>query len=65
MVHSREGKYEFSTVSGDPSFYNIQMKLKIQNVTENDFGKYYCLAKNSQGETQGEIALYGELNQIF
>jgi len=36
------------------------MKLKIQNVTESDFGKYFCLAKNSQGETQGEIALYGE-----
>jgi len=29
-------------------------------VTESDFGKYFCLAKNSQGETQGEIALYGE-----
>ena len=32
----------------------------IQNVTESDYGKYYCLAKNSQGETSGEIALYGK-----
>jgi hypothetical protein len=30
-------------------------------VTENDYGKYYCLAKNSQGETSGEIALYGKI----
>ena len=33
----------------------------FQNVTENDYGKYYCLAKNSQGETNGEIALYGNI----
>jgi len=26
----REGKYEFITVNGDPSFYNILMKLRIQ-----------------------------------
>ena len=36
------------------------MKLKIHNITENDFGKYRCLAKNSQGETKGEIELYGK-----
>ena len=30
-------------------------------MTENDYGKYYCLAKNSQGETSGEIALYGKI----
>lgn len=45
--------------SGEPSYYNILMKLRIFNITSNDFGTYRCLAKNSQGETSGEISLYG------
>jgi hypothetical protein len=57
----REGKFELSQVSGQPSFYNIQMKLKVLNVTEEDLGTFRCLAKNSQGETSGEINLYGQL----
>ena len=38
------------------------MKLHIYNITEDDLGKYQCLAKNSQGETSGEIELYGRFN---
>ena len=38
------------------------MKLKIHNVSESDFGTYRCLAKNSQGETTGDIELYGNSN---
>ena len=45
--------------TGEPSFYNVQMKLRILNLTKEDFGTYKCLAKNSQGETDGEIQLYG------
>ena len=57
--HSREGKYELTQISGKPSFYNVQMKIRISNVSEADFGLWRCLAKNSQGETSGEIKLYG------
>uniref|UniRef100_A0A1A9X2A9 Ig-like domain-containing protein n=1 Tax=Glossina brevipalpis TaxID=37001 RepID=A0A1A9X2A9_9MUSC len=52
---SRAGdKYETtSTVSG----YTKYMKLKIRNVGPNDFGTYRCVAKNSLGETDGNIKL--------
>ena len=46
-------------IEGNPAFYNIRMKLKIYNVSMADFGNYRCLAKNSQGETTGDIELYG------
>ena len=59
-----EGKYHFEQVNGEPSFYNILMKLKIYNITEADFGTYRCLAKNSQGETSGEISLYGNFTVV-
>ena len=36
------------------------MKLYIFNITNEDLGTYKCLAKNSQGETSGEIELYGK-----
>ncbi|XP_043864622.1 peroxidasin homolog isoform X2 [Drosophila mojavensis] len=52
---SRAGdKYETtSTVSG----YTKYMKLKIRAVGPNDFGTYRCVAKNSLGETDGNIKL--------
>ncbi|TMW46083.1 hypothetical protein DOY81_008837, partial [Sarcophaga bullata] len=42
-----------STVNG----YTKYMKLKIRNVGPNDFGTYRCVAKNSLGETDGNIKL--------
>ena len=45
---------------GRPAFYNKLMKLHIYNITHEDLGTYRCLAKNSQGETSGEIELYGK-----
>lgn len=36
------------------------MKLKIRNVGPNDFGTYRCVAKNSLGETDGNIKLDGK-----
>lgn len=57
---SRAGdKYETtSTVSG----YTKYMKLKIRSVGPNDFGTYRCVAKNSLGETDGNIKLDGRWN---
>ena len=36
-----------------------QMKLEIIGVEEKDITSYRCVAKNSLGETDGKIKLYG------
>ena len=59
IFHFR-GKYQMEEEKGRPQFYNKLMKLHIHNITREDFGKYKCLAKNSQGETSGEIELNGK-----
>ncbi|GIY96627.1 lachesin [Caerostris extrusa] len=41
--------------------YKVDMKIKIRNLVEGDFGSYKCLAKNTLGEKEGFIRLYGEL----
>ena len=35
------------------------MKLRIRNVSKEDFMEYKCLAKNSLGGSDGSITLYG------
>jgi hypothetical protein len=59
----RKDKYELTQIQGQPSFYNVEMKLRILNVSESDFGHWKCIAKNSHGETSGEIMLYGKVIQ--
>ncbi|XP_063602918.1 lachesin-like [Penaeus indicus] len=39
--------------------YKTYMRLVIHNVTREDFNTYRCIAKNSLGETDGSIKLYG------
>lgn len=51
-------KYE--AVSSDDS-YRVYMRLKIRSVGLADYGAYKCVAKNSLGETDGTIKLYGTL----
>ncbi|XP_075149936.1 dpr-interacting protein kappa [Haematobia irritans] len=52
---SRAGdKYETASIVNG---YMKHMKLKIRNVGPNDFGTYRCVAKNSLGETDGNIKL--------
>ncbi|KAK4291810.1 hypothetical protein Pmani_035389 [Petrolisthes manimaculis] len=38
--------------------YHTNMKLTITNITQDDYGNYKCVTKNSKGETDGKISLY-------
>lgn len=40
--------------------YKVIMRLTINSVTQNDFGSYRCVSKNSLGDTDGSIKLYRE-----
>lgn len=40
--------------------YRAYMRLKIKNVQPEDYMSYGCYAKNSLGETNGSIKVYGE-----
>lgn len=55
MVLSTE-KY---TTDIEESSYKTSMKLTIRNLQTGDFGNYRCISKNSLGETEGSIRLYG------
>lgn len=39
--------------------YRAHMKLTVRNLQVHDFGNYRCISKNSLGETEGSIRLYG------
>ncbi|MPC84045.1 hypothetical protein E2C01_078771 [Portunus trituberculatus] len=41
------------------------MRLVIHNLTQYDFNTYRCIAKNSLGETDGSIRLYGKAEFSF
>ena len=58
MLHDSK-KYKSENEPGTPSF-KMHMKLTIFNVSEEDLGKYKCIAKNPRGETDGTIRLYGK-----
>ncbi|XP_066902921.1 lachesin isoform X2 [Halyomorpha halys] len=38
--------------------YKVHMKLTIRAVSEQDYGSYKCVAKNSLGDTDGTIKVY-------
>lgn len=42
--------------------YRAYMKLTIKNLQVADFGNYRCISKNSLGETEGSIRVYGQWN---
>lgn len=51
---------KYDAVTSEES-YRVFMRLKIRSVNAHDFGSYKCVAKNSLGETDGTIKLYGKL----
>ena len=45
--------------------YRLHSRLTIKSVISADFGAYKCISKNSLGETEGQIRLYGEIKLKF
>ncbi|GJQ77103.1 hypothetical protein Trydic_g23673 [Trypoxylus dichotomus] len=54
-IISHGAKYEPVLVD---NAYKVHMKLMIKSVSNNDYGSYKCVSKNSLGETDGTIKLY-------
>lgn len=40
--------------------YRARMRLTIHHLAKRDIGNYRCVSKNSLGETEGSIRLYGK-----
>ena len=43
----------------------VYMKLHIRNITKDDFMEYRCVARNSLGDSDGSITLYGSWKKTF
>lgn len=41
------------------------MRLKINNIQEEDFGSYKCIAKNNLGEKEGLFRVYSKYDSWF
>lgn len=51
-------KYNMTEINS--SYYSVQMRLTVRNFRKSDFGGYKCISKNSIGDAEGNIRLYGE-----
>lgn len=57
MIISND-KYFMTEINN--SYYSVQMKLIIRRFQKSDLGGYKCISKNSIGDAEGTIRLYGE-----
>jgi hypothetical protein len=62
MVVSNE-KYETRTEIH--SQFKTKMTLKVKNFQAEDAGSYKCNAKNSVGDVESSIRLYGKISEVF
>lgn len=46
------------------SMYAVQMTLVVRKLQKSDMGGYKCISKNSIGDAEGTIRLYGEWTSI-
>lgn len=51
-------KYDVQTFS--KSDFEMKMVLIIRNLQKEDVGSYFCVAKNSLGDVESGIRLYGK-----
>lgn len=58
MILLSNSKYQLSEEF--TSGYKVRSRIKITNITEKDFGSYKCVAKNTLGEKEGLLRLFGQ-----
>jgi neurotrimin len=51
-------KYDVQFVS--KSLFEVRMTVIVRNLQKEDAGSYRCIAKNSLGEVESNIRLYGK-----
>lgn len=56
-------RYDVQAVPKSP--FEVRMILTIRNLQKQDVGTYRCAAKNSLGEVESSIRLYGEYTARF
>lgn len=56
-------RYDVQAVPKSP--FEVRMILTIRNLQKHDVGTYKCAAKNSLGEVESNIRLYGEYTARF
>lgn len=52
--------HKYSMSEDRMSDYSVQMRLIIRNLQKSDLGGYKCISKNSIGEAESNIRLYGK-----
>ena len=57
VLLSPSRKYSIDEVENS---YSLTMRLTIKDLEEKDFAAYECVAKNSLGEAEGLIRVYGK-----
>lgn len=55
----------YALTEKENNMYAIEMILHIKRLQSSDFGGYKCISKNSIGDTEGTIRLYGVLIFAF
>lgn len=56
-------KYTMTEISN--AYYSVQMKLVVRRFHKSDLGGYKCISKNSIGDAEGNIRLYGKPICLF
>ena len=58
QVLNNSAKYD---IREEHDSYRTKIKIKIFSLEDKDSGSYKCVAKNSLGEKEGLVRLYGKL----
>lgn len=51
---------KFIVVDAHTSVYETRMSVTVKHFAKEDIGSYRCIAKNSLGEVDSSIRLYGK-----